>query len=93
MLTTITRGKDDELISFTKQESYITHEFQQTEIPTLTDSLAAITASVKIMYSHKIAFPYILVKSMTCLNVGLLRICQVLPVCCKTEYRRVTANC
>jgi hypothetical protein len=65
-------------ISFMKQQFVVTHTIRQTEISALPDSQVTNTTPVKILYPHKNCFYlHFRKKKMTCLNVGLLRICQV----------------
>ena len=44
------------------------------------------------MYTKNCFSLYFRNNMMTCLNVSLLRICQVSPVCCKTPYRWDTTD-
>jgi hypothetical protein len=55
-------------MSITKQRLVVTHTIRHTEIPGFLGSWVTNTPSV---------CPYIFIKNITCLNVGLLRIGQV----------------
>jgi hypothetical protein len=64
------------------------------EIFILLDSWVTSIPSVKMLGPQKRnACPYIFVKNIICLNVGLLKIWRVFFVSCETEYGRVTTNC
>jgi hypothetical protein len=64
--------------SLMKERFFVTYTIRHTEIPALLDSWARKHTFVfQNLVSTKIGAPYIFVKDMTCLNVGLLRMCQV----------------
>jgi hypothetical protein len=75
--------------SLTKQQFVVTHRIRHTEIPALLGSRVKNTPCLNLV-STKIFFSLYLRKNMTCLNVGLLRICQVFFFC---RLLRVTTNC
>jgi hypothetical protein len=67
-------------ISLLKRHCVITHIIDQTEIRALLDSWVTYAPFIKLAC-------HILHKSVTCVNVGLLKIGQVICVSCKTEYQ------
>ena len=69
-----------------KQQFVATHT-----APALLDSW--VTNAPLVSTQKKGISPYIFVKNTTCLNVGLLRICQVFSVSYKTVCRCVMAAC
>jgi hypothetical protein len=61
-----------------QQQVVVIHTTSQTEIPASLDIWVKTTPSVKIMprHTHKIRFSLYFRKNITCLNAGLLMICQ-----------------
>jgi hypothetical protein len=59
------------------QQFIITHSIDQTEIPTLLDSLVTNTPTAKMLRPQKNYLSLYFHKYVTCLSVGLLRISQV----------------
>jgi len=80
-------------ISLIEQQFVITHTICQTEIPALLDRWVTNTSSVKMLWAQKNCCPLHFCNRIPCLSVGLLTICYVLSVSCKTVYRRVMTNC
>ena len=74
--------------SLVKQQSVVTHTISQSEVSVL-DSAVTNSHAVKILYHNKNCLSLYYRKNMTCLNVGLLRICQAFYVSCKNVYRWV----
>ena len=73
-----------------KQQFFVTRTIRQTEIHALLDGLQTHLLSKSCIQKKK-CFLYFR-KNITCLNVGLLRICHVF-VCFKIVYRWVTTSC
>jgi hypothetical protein len=73
----------DTVTSFMKQQFIVTHTICKTAIPALLDSWVTNTLLSKY-HVHKDCFTLYFRKNVTCLSVGLLRICQVFSVFCKT---------
>jgi hypothetical protein len=63
--------------SLMKPQFVVTHTIRQTEIPTLLDSWITNTPSVNILCPQQNILSLYFRKNITCLNVGLLRFCQV----------------
>jgi len=82
-----------EYVSLMKQQFFVTHTFHQTEIFALLDSWVTNTSSVKMMCTRKTSLSLHCHKTITCLNVGLLRISlKFFSVSCNTVYWWVTTN-
>jgi len=76
-----------EYISLMKQQFLVTHTTCQTEILALLDSWVTNTSSVKMMCTWKHSLSLHCHKTITCLNVGLLRISlKFFSVSCNTVY-------
>lgn len=82
----LTSQQDTSLIT---RQWVLTHKIHQTEIPTFLGSW------VTTLCPQTIVCPYIFVKKITCLNIGLPRIGQLFFffISCKTVCRGVTTNC
>ena len=63
-------------ISLMKERFGVTDTIRQTRTPALRDSAVKNTPCTNIFCIHKSTSHYIFVKNMTCLSVGLLKICQ-----------------
>ena len=73
------------VISLMKWQFDITHTIQRAEILAVLDIQVTNTLSVKMLCpKKKTACCYIFLKNFTCLSVGLLRVCEVFSVSCKT---------
>jgi hypothetical protein len=79
-------------ISLIKRHFVVTHTICQTEILHLHSSVTN-TSSIKLLCPQKHCLMFYFHKNITCWSVGLLRISQVLSVCCKIVYWWVTKNC
>ena len=80
-------------ISLMKLQCVINCTTCQTEIPTLQDTWIKKTHLLsKCCDNKKLLLPRFC-DNITCLSVGLLRICQVFSVSCKIVYWWITTNC
>jgi hypothetical protein len=77
-----------------KQQFVITHTILQIENHALLDCSATNTLSVKMFFPQESCFFLYLVKNITCLIVGLLRIGQVpvSPVLCIGRLRQIAVS-
>jgi hypothetical protein len=72
------------------KQQHVTHTVHQTEILTLL--WVTNVPSIK-MYPQTSSFSLYFHKNVTCLDVDLLQICQVLSVSFKIVYKWARANC
>ena len=79
-------------MTLVKLQCVTTHTVRHTEIPALLDGWVTNTP-VKNVFTQTNCFSLYFLKNISCLRVGLLRIGQVLSVCCRTVYRWVTTKC
>lgn len=78
---------------FRKGQFVVPHTTDQSEIPALQDSWVTNTPSVKMLCPQKNCLSLHFHKNITCLDVSLLRICQVFSVSPKTVCQWVMTNC
>jgi len=83
----------DNLVLLMQQQFVINYIICQAEIPTLLDSWVKNVPSIKLFWPQKKCFAVYFCTNLTCLNVILLRICQVLdfrlslcPECCMLSF-------